>query len=111
MKKRKIQWLKKPIPMNIRHYSKYGNILIDGAECIEKSNMKETLVLDSPRENFHLHMGFRKSVITNESEKNAEWKHIPLTKKSFDKMLKGGEKEDGRRTRKILLRGDNQSFG
>lgn len=93
MEDKKIKWLKRPIPMNIRYYSKYGNIFIDNAECIEKSNLSETIVLNQPKENFHLHMGFRKSVITDQSKKGTGEEHIVLMRESFER-LKGVKIED-----------------
>lgn len=82
---RKSKWLKRAILMDVKHYSKYGNIFIEDAECKISRNMKDVLVLNSPRESFHLHMGFRNSVITNEKKKGMEDKSRVLTKERFEK--------------------------
>jgi len=88
--KKKVRWLKKPISMNIEHYSKHGNIFIDDADCKISQDMKETLVLEKPKKDYHLHMGLRKSVITDENKRGTEDEHIPLTGENFER-LKGGK--------------------
>ena len=87
---KKSKWLKKPIPMRIRHYSKEGDIFVD-AECKILRNMKEVLVLETPIKGKHLHMGFRKSVITDENKRETKDERVVLMRGNFDKMLKGGE--------------------
>lgn len=87
MEKKKVRWLKKPIPMNIRHYSKQGDIFIDDADCKISRDMKENLVLKTPRKGCHLHMGIRKSVITDENKRGTEDEHILLTRGNFERRL------------------------
>ncbi|MFH1889517.1 MAG: hypothetical protein ABIJ58_01395 [Nanoarchaeota archaeon] len=101
MENKKAKWLKKPIPMNIEHYSKHGNIFIDDADCKISRDMKETLVLEKPKKDYHLHMGLRKSVITKQNKKGERRKErIILTKENFDNILKGGDVGNGRKRRK-----------